>query len=199
MNRKKMQAALEKSLPADLAAEVHERVTARIERMDAGRERYGHKALEKHFGENILPVLALYLTLKERDDLSADALELTRKVAEEVYAVARKRMAFLGRLPFFYWLIQKLAPGKMKRNFPAEGWEIEWLEVSREQVAFNMHSCFYLDALTRYGAPELTPVFCGLDDLIYDGVSPHLRWQRSTTLGRGGERCDFRFIRAKRP
>ena len=194
MNQKSMQVALKKILPVDLAEEVNQRVIARIKKIDREREKYPQKALEKHFGENILPILVLYLVLKEDHSSPQNVLELTRKVTDEMYSIGRKRMAFLGRFSFFYRLIQKLTPQMMKSAFPKEGWDIEWLEVSSKRVAFNMHACFYLDSLTKYGAPELTPVFCGLDDLIYDGVSPHLRWQRTMTLGRGDAYCDFRFI-----
>lgn len=197
MSQKAMQDSLKKHIPADEAAKINERVIARIQRMDAEREKYEHKALEKHFGENILPALALYLVLKESDTLSEDALELTRKVAEERGSIARKRMAFLGRIPFFFWLFQKMVPRVIKNSFPPEGWDTEWLEVSKKQVAFNMHSCFYLDAVTQYGAPELTPIFCGIDDLTYEDVSPHFIWRRTKTLGRGDELCDFRFLNPK--
>ncbi len=189
-----MQVALIKNLPVDLAEEVNQRVIARIKKIEREREKYPQKALEKHFGENILPILALYLVLKEDHSSPEDVLELTRKVTEEMYTIGRKRMAFIGQFPFFYRVIQKLTPQMMKSAFPKEGFDIEWLEVSKKQVVFNMHACFYLDSLTKYGVPELTPVFCGLDDLIYDGVSPHLRWQRTGTLGRGDAYCDFRFI-----
>ena len=197
MNEKTMHKALKKFLPVEEADAVFEDVGLRIDQIDDEREKYTHKALEKHFGENILPILALYLILKESDDFSSDALELARKTAEEMYKIGRKWMAFLGRFPFFYWLIQKMTPNMMKKMFPHEGWDIEWLEVSKKQVAFNMHACFYLDSLTKYGVPELTPVFCGLDDLIYENVSPSLRWQRTGTLGRGDTHCDFRFVNPK--
>ena len=177
------------------AQTLYERSLVRMDAIDAERKRYQKKVLEQHFGENILPILALYLVLKE--DGREDALGLTEKVANEMYNVGRKRMALLGRFPFFYKLIQKNVRSMMANSFPDEGWDIEWVEVSKKQVAFNMHGCFYQSALTDYNAPELTPVFCGLDDLIYDHVSPYLRWERKGTLGRGDSHCDFRFINAK--
>ncbi len=197
MKQNKMKSALTKFLPADQAPDVNERVIAQIQQMDNAREKYVNKALEKHFADNILPILALYLTLQKSDPLPEDLLELTRKITEEIYKDGRKQMVFLGRLPFFYWLLQKLTPKKIKDDFPPEGWDVEWVEVSKNRVAFNMHGCFYLDALTKYGAPELTPIFCGLDDMIYDDVSPHMRWQRAGTLGLGDALCDFSFGNAK--
>jgi predicted ArsR family transcriptional regulator len=59
-----------------------------------------------------------------------------------------------------------------------------------------MTDCFYLNTLTQLGAPELTPVLCAVDDILYEGVSPELTWRRTTLLSTGGERCDFRFERS---
>jgi hypothetical protein len=86
----------------------------------------------------------------------------------------------------------------MRSSFPPQGWDTEWVEVSSQAVAFNLHRCFYVDVLTEYGAAELTPFYCRLDDLIYEDVSPHVRWDRTKTLGRGDDCCDFRFTRVRR-
>lgn len=61
-----------------------------------------------------------------------------------------------------------------------------------------MTGCFYLDQLTQLGAQELTPDYCRVDDLLYEGVSPGITWHRTTVLAAGGERCDFRFERPTR-
>lgn len=187
--------AMQKALKKFDEVELYARALARIDTINAERKRYQKKVLEEHFGDNILPILALYLVLKE--DGREDAYALSEKVANEMYGVGRKRMEFLGRFPFFYWIIEKFTPNLMQKMFPEEGWDIEWVEVSEKQVAFNMHGCFYHQTLNDYNAPELTPVFCGLDDLIYDNVSPYLRWERKGTLGRGDHHCDFRFINPK--
>ncbi len=195
MNHKVMHKTLKKFFLTTEADDLYTAAILRMEKINGERKKYAQKALEQHFGENILPILALYLVVKEND--TENPLSLTEKVANEIFVVGRKRMAVLGRFPFFYWLIQKMVGGVMEKAFPSEGWDIEWLEVSKKQVAFNMHACFYLDVLTAYDVPELTPVFCNLDDFIYENVSPYLRWQRKGTLGRGDTHCDFRFINPK--
>ena len=187
--------ALKKFKPENEAQTLYQHALTRMKLINTERRRYQKKVLEKHFDENILPPLALYLDLKESG--AGDALELSEKVTNEMYGVGRKRMEFLGRFPFYYRIIEKLTPSMMKRMFPSEGWDIEWVEVSKRQVAFNMHGCFYHQALTAYNAAELALIFCSLDDLIYDDVSPYLRWERKGTLGRGNSHCDFRFINAK--
>ena len=49
--------------------------------------------------------------------------------------------------------------------------------------------------LTAAGAPELTAHLCAIDDLLY-GDLRGISWERTKTLGRGDDRCDFRFCRA---
>ena len=48
-----------------------------------------------------------------------------------------------------------------------------------------------IDECVRCGCPELCRCFCDSDDITYDGLHPKLIWQRTMTLGRGGDRCDF--------
>ena len=113
-------------------------------------------------------------------------------------ASSRRSMERLGRLPFYLWLMRVLIKPVMRLNFPAEGWETEWVETSGDALAFNMHRCFYQDVLAGYGVPELTALYCKMDDLTYDGVSRYVRWARKRTLGRGDACCDFRFERVRR-
>ena len=75
--------------------------------------------------------------------------------------------------------------------FPAQGWDIQMMEDSHQRFAFTISRCFYLDVLKAYGAPELTAHFCQLDDIAYAALPPQVRWERTTTLGRGGPNCDF--------
>lgn len=58
-------------------------------------------------------------------------------------------------------------------------------------MAFNLHSCFYHRVLSFYGVPELTTVFCDSDDVMMEAFDPAVRFERSTTIGRGGALCDF--------
>ncbi len=53
------------------------------------------------------------------------------------------------------------------------------------------------DLLTLAGeqAPEPAGVFCAYDDLLFAGLAPAVRWERTRTIARGGPLCDFRFER----
>jgi hypothetical protein len=82
----------------------------------------------------------------------------------------------------------------LKYRYPPEGWRFEWVEDSDQCIAYDARECFYLNVLTFYGAPELTAHLCAIDDLLY-GDLRGISWERTKTLGRGDDRCDFRFCR----
>ncbi|HEM46087.1 MAG TPA: hypothetical protein ENO23_03480 [Alphaproteobacteria bacterium] len=179
------------------AHDLMERVEARYAALYRSRTRYDHPALAQHLEENILPGLALYQELRQDGHHEQAALKTVERLFTVPMHRMRRLMERIGRLPFFFWLVRTATRRFMARNFPAPGWDVSWPDAGRHVVAFDMHSCFYLDVLTEYGAPELTSVYCRLDHLIYDDVSPHVRWQRTRTLAQGGDCCDFRFYRQK--
>lgn len=203
---------LSQEFGAEAAERIAARVQARYQELMAGRPAESHEALREHLEGQILPGLALYDVLRQAQDdgLSPSKDDTLRQLPQdealawvERWFVARmvprrRQMARLGRFRLYYHVLRALVRPVMARSFPPQGWDVEWVEVSGEQVAFNMHSCYYLDTLTAYGVPELTAVYCALDDRIYDGLSPHVRWVRSHTLGRGDELCDFRFVRLRK-
>ena len=52
---------------------------------------------------------------------------------------------------------------------------------------------FYRDVLDAHGVPELAAQYCRMDDLVYEHMSPDVKWDRKHTLGRGNDCCAFRF------
>jgi len=72
------------------------------------------------------------------------------------------------------------------------------VEDSDRSIAYDIRECFYLNLLTAYGAPELTAHFCRGDDMQFGNI-PGVAWERTKTLGRGDDRCNFRFCNQARP
>ncbi|HPH97619.1 MAG TPA: L-2-amino-thiazoline-4-carboxylic acid hydrolase [Anaerolineaceae bacterium] len=176
------------------AAFLMARVQTRFVRLYAERPRFAEDHLRDHLEEHILPGLALYQVLLE-DGMEKDAaLELCAEMialhAREVNRVVQK----IGGQPFFFFLLRKIIRSMMDYKF-STGWTTTWIEDSPQRVAFDITRCFYLDTLRFYGAPELTPAFCASDDAMMEGISPQVAWKRTTTLGRGDERCNFCYER----
>ncbi len=89
-----------------------------------------------------------------------------------------------------------MTPIALKNFFGKSGWDFEWKRNDGEVIAFDCHSCFYVDVFTKYQVAELTPIFCEADDQIYGNV-PNIGWARTKTIGKGYEVCDFKIVNAK--
>ncbi len=172
------------------------RAQARYEALYNERPHFTHPALRWHLEQNILPGLALYQVLsKENSDRDAVLSETGSLLAMGSRALT-KFVNMYTYLPLPFAIMRKIFKASLLA-FPQQGWDIEHIEASKTSFAFNIHRCFYLDILTAYGAPELTAMYCRLDDLLYADWAPAIRWERTKTLGRGDDCCDFRWTRVE--
>lgn len=186
-----------------MAAILAAQVQARYDALCATRPHFAHPVLRWHLTYQVLPGLALYQTLQEnaaqRGAAPVTALQEAGVVLAHLDVLGRwlRRMRSFPLAPTLVRLLFR----PLMALFPAAGWDIRMQENSPRRIAFTVSRCFYLDVLKAYGAPELTAHYCQLDDLAYAQLPPSIRWQRSTTLARGGPSCDFcwRNVAAERP
>jgi hypothetical protein len=160
-------------------------------------ERFSQRALQKmHLETNILPALALYREFRVDGLSKAEAVTKTREYLDVLAQRLRRRFQIAARIPFFFALLKRMMRPSMERNFPEPGFELEWPELGKDGTGFNVHRCFYVDVLGKFGAPELTRLFCDIDDVVFENT-PGVRWERKNTIARGGEFCDFRYYKER--
>lgn len=180
--------------PAEVEGKM-DSITRRYRQLLAQTPPRANPALQKHIRETILVGLALYRELQPGCDTLEAARERTRQVLEIAYGFwLRTPMRLLDKLTDPYPLFRRAVHWRMETDFPAEGFQTEWLQDDEQAVAFNLHTCLYLDVLRQHGAEELTPVFCAMDDMMMEGVD-FISWDRTQTQGLGAEFCDFRWTR----
>lgn len=167
----------------------------RYEELFLNRAVFSNKVLNKHLTKNILPGIALYDALLHRGLSKERALASIGCFYKIMYQNTAFIYRLLGRIPFFFHLLRKLTTKSMSITYPKEGWTTVWIENSNEQISFDVSKCFYQDILKSYEREELLKCFCQIDDDVYERISPHVKWKRTTTLGRCGSKCDFRFIK----
>lgn len=72
-------------------------------------------------------------------------------------------------------------------------------EVRDDRRSFtNVTQCFFNDFFRVNGAPELTPIFCAVDDVWTEELDDPrygVRFARPTTLAAGDDACRFQFSR----
>jgi hypothetical protein len=70
-------------------------------------------------------------------------------------------------------------------------------EVQDEGRSFvNIQKCFFNDFFRANGMPEVTPIFCAMDNLWAEELEKPcygVRFERPTTLAQGGDMCRFQF------
>jgi hypothetical protein len=172
------------------------RIQARYQALYDERPHFTHPALRWHLEQKILPGLALYQVLSQEN---SDQDAVLAEVGSLLEIGLRGFSRFVNVYTYFplpFAVMRQLFKASLLA-YPRQGWDIEQVENSKTSFAFNIHRCFYMDVFTAYGAPELTALYCQWDDLLYTAWSPSIRWQRTKTLGRGDDCCDFRYSRSK--
>lgn len=176
-------------------------MVARIQQFYTGllarRPIFENPVFNIHLRYNILPGLALYQALRENSLDQQEALVEVDQIFEIWFDQFPPMNMRLNRLmaytPQNFKVFRRLVFWIMEKLFPEPGWAYDILDSGDHTLAFNIHTCFYLQILEYYGAPELTPAFCKLDDYLMAAMPATIRWGRTQTIGMGAPHCDFRW------
>lgn len=174
----------------------YDQIAARYQSLFEKHDLPKNPTLQWHLIQGILPGLAYYQILKEGGATQESALAQIDQALEVLFADNFARMKRLGKLPFIYPIFRMVIKPAM-RQYPPDGWKIDWLQNDNNAIRFDMKSCFYFDTFSKYGTPELTASFCRVDDLTYGDMSARIGWKREKTIARGDSHCDFCFSSAK--
>lgn len=177
------------------ADQVIARAQTHFDQLFSTRVRFSNRAMRNHLEQHILPGIALYRALLEdsadQESALADWDMLTRATA----AGRRRQIALLRFVPVPFFLLRLFTRFLMRVQYPALGWDTEWVADTPDRLAFNIRRCFYLETLTAHGVPELTRHFCAVDDWFFEALPSSITWARTKTLGRGDTHCDFCWLR----
>jgi len=152
------------------------------------------KAYHMHTRERIYPSIAMFDSLLKSG--------VSRKDAEEFvcyyYAWRSQKMAKLvkriSKFPGLYKKMPSIFTSMTKKMFGEDsGFVAKYYDVPKSEMRIDMLSCPYNNICIRYGCPEIVKGFCNSDDICYADMHPKLLWQRTKTLGRGGDCCDFKI------
>lgn len=154
-----------------------------------------NRANRRTLKTRILPGLSIYKALLEENDDQQKALaELDALFRASFFTKRMQGIRALNLLPDPFPIVKPLLKLMTREAYLPGSQEI--IEDSLDCFALNVYRCFILDTLEQYRAKELTALFCNTDDWLAE-VLPKISWERTMTLGRGGDCCDFRWCRIK--
>ncbi len=155
-----------------------------------------HPVLAYHLRWQILPALALYTALREHGMEQTLALrEVGRLAWLEIGQLYRRATGWLRAVPDPFPTWRALVRLAMRTIFPPAGWRTVPAVDDGTCYGFDVVGCWYHETLSALGAPELTAVFCKMDDYLAGLVPTAIVWSRQGTIGTGAQHCDFRWCR----
>ena len=149
-------------------------------------------SFQSHLIHNIFPAIAVFDALiaegKSREEAARLTDEIFSACMEEIAGGIRK----LLKLPGLYRAMPKIFGTLAFKLFsPDAGFAAVLHQVKGGRARFDMTACPYLDTCRKLGYPELAPLFCHSDDICYGNMHPKLKWNRTKTMARGSDCCDF--------
>ncbi|MDO5714497.1 MAG: L-2-amino-thiazoline-4-carboxylic acid hydrolase [Tissierellia bacterium] len=153
--------------------------------------------LQRHSYGKILPLIAAVQVKIEEGKSTEEAIQ-------EVQDIFYKRFVYSGRdtmkkmlkIPLAYKLFLPITIQVVEKIYGYDaGFSYQVLEFSSKHVEYDILECPYHNLCSQYGLPEMTDIFCTSDDIVNEDAHKNLVFERSKTLGRGDEKCDFHFYR----
>jgi hypothetical protein len=136
---------------------------------------------------------AIYKALLEQSDDRQKALAEVDILFRAAFFPAMMRgIRVLNYLPDPFPIVRPVLKMMTRDEYLPGAQEI--VEDGADCFALNVYRCLILDTLAEHHAQELTASFCSTDDWLAE-LMPKISWERTKTLGRGGDCCDFRWCR----
>ena len=152
---------------------------------------------QRMHAEYIFPSAAGQLAIK---DIKGDSNLGYKVISEYSWAKSRTMGAKLRRMAkipgFKSFFIKMWDPISKKMFGPDAGFKNVFYPKKKGEYRMDIVQCPYNSLFMELGTPELTKIFCINDECTYGDI-PGLEFIRHTTLGTGGDKCDF-YVRAQK-
>ncbi len=82
------------------------------------------------------------------------------------------------------------ASNGLKQFFNAE---MQIVKDANASFGFDVSLCHFVALTNQLGRPDLAPLFCGADEVLFDRPELQIEMHRKETLAQGHSKCAFRF------
>ena len=120
-----------------------------------------------------------------------EAFSIVENAAIELTEQLGKKLARMMRLPGMRTLFIRIWDPLVRKVFgPDNGFRNTFYPRRKDEYRMDVLSCPYCRYFMELGCPELTRIYCENDERTY-GNLPGIVFERTGTLGKGADRCDF--------
>lgn len=150
----------------------------------ADNNNYGHLC-------NLLTSLAMVMVLIDKGKTKEEA---EKTVADAMYEYIQPQIDSMKKIAGHGWFVPFLKwsmPIKFKKTL-GYGWDVEFPSCPKDTFSMTTHKCIYKQIFSNYDMPEMTAVFCKVDDILYSEL-PRAEFIYTEQIGTGGSMCDYSF------
>ena len=144
--------------------------------------------------KGIFNASVLYLSLKEYNPAGALTI-IEEGMASHAKKTARTYQRMV-KIPFGRTIFLKgFAMGTKGMFGETAGFKQDFHNADCNEIRFDVLKCPYVRYTTELGCPEIAHIFCDNDMYAY-GSLKGITFERTQTLGTGGEKCDFHLYKS---
>lgn len=155
------------------------------------------KAEHMHVYNKILPRIAMYQALKEKMP-KEEAMQIIEETIKISATEVGKKLSKITSNAFMAKVFMKLfATMTIKMFGEKSGFKQTFYEKNTEVLRFDINECPYCKYSKECNCEELIHTFCDSDIYCYGNLA-NIKFERTKTLGTGGECCDFKLSRENR-
>ena len=118
---------------------------------------------------NLLTSLAIVQVLEDKGMPRKDAQEYA---ANAMYKFIEPQIESMKKLASHGWFVRFLKltmPLKFKKTL-GYGWDVEFPKCGKNEFSMTTHKCIFRQIFEKYGMPEMTAIFCKVDDILYSNL-----------------------------
>lgn len=147
---------------------------------------------------NIFTAMSLYETLVKHGLKEVEAEDIVFSTMYQYMNTQKEKFQKLSKKDWFWSIIKKIVPLGFKMG-SGYGWKYTWYKKGEPKniFRFECNSCIYQQIFKKYVFERFGPKFCYNDIIVY-GELARTDFIRTKTICRGGDKCDFKFIRYKK-
>ena len=140
---------------------------------------------------NLLTSLAIVQVLESKGMPRKEAEQYT---ADAMYKFIEPQIKSMKKLASNGWFVRflKLTMPMKFRNTLGYGWDVEFPKCGRDEFSMITHKCIFHQIFEKYGMPEMTAIFCKVDDILYSDL-PRAEFIYTQQIGNGGSMCDYSY------
>jgi len=189
---------LEDKFGAEKAGLIIEKALKRYDELiDENRDE--PKEYYMHTRERIYPSVAVFDALLEEGVGRTEAEAFVTDYYRWRSRGMASKIKAIFKIPGLYKIVPRFFFVMTEKSFgPKAGFTSENQYLGKGEMHFDMTVCPYHEKCVHYGCPEIVKGFCDADDICYGDMHPMISWDRTKTIGRGDDVCDFKVhIREK--